>query len=275
MRENRQKTLLTAVGAAAMLVFCLFPFAVMLATSFSKHSDFLSEGVRFNFTAEHYRAVTAANLHFLHYLRNSLVISAASAVVSVTAAALAAYAFTRLPVPGRVPLLLGVLALSMFPQVSLVGYLFKLMAALKLINTYPALVLPYAAWTLPLSVWILVSYFSQIPKELDSAALVDGCTRWQVLVRVILPVARPGLVSVLLLAFIFSFNEFMFALMLTTDYRARTIPVGIALFQGLHGEIPWGTVMAASAVTTVPVVILAIVFQRHIIHGLAKGAVKG
>ncbi|MFQ5905311.1 MAG: carbohydrate ABC transporter permease, partial [bacterium] len=151
----------------------------------------------------------------------------------------------------------------------------KLMSRLSWINTYQGLILPYVAWTLPLSLWILVSYFAQMPRELDKAALVDGCTRWQILRRVVFPVAAPGLLSTGLLAFIFAFNEFMFALMLTTDHHARTIPVGIALFQGLHGEIPWGNIMAASTLTTIPVVILTVMFQRHIIQGLTRGAVKG
>jgi multiple sugar transport system permease protein len=163
----------------------------------------------------------------------------------------------------------------MFPQISLVSYLFKVMTRLGWINTYNALILPYIAWILPLSLWILTSYFSQIPRELDRAAYVDGCSQWQALRKVIFPVAAPGLFSTGLLAFIFAFNEFMFALMLTADHRARTIPVGIALFQGLHGEIPWGNIMAASTLTTFPVIILTIFFQRHIIQGLTRGAVKG
>jgi multiple sugar transport system permease protein len=149
------------------------------------------------------------------------------------------------------------------------------MTKLAWINTYQALLFPYVAWILPLSLWILVSYFSQIPRELDKAALVDGCTYWQILRKIVLPVAAPGVLSVFLLSFIFAFNEFMFALMLTTDYKARTIPVGIALFQGLHGQTPWGNIMAASVVTTLPVVILTLIFQRRIIGGLTRGAVKG
>ncbi|MDH5186673.1 MAG: ABC transporter permease subunit, partial [candidate division WOR-3 bacterium] len=105
--------------------------------------------------------------------------------------------------------------------------------------------------------------------------LVDGCSKWQILRKIIFPVAAPGLFSTALLAFIFAFNEFMFAVMLTIDYHSRTVPVGIALFQGLHGEIPWGTIMAASTIATVPIVICTILFQRHIIQGITRGAVKG
>ena len=149
------------------------------------------------------------------------------------------------------------------------------MAALGWINSYPALVLPYIAWILPLSLWILTSYFARIPADLDRAALIDGCSRLAVLRKVILPVAAPGIFSTALLAFILAFNEFLFALMLSTDHAARTVPVGIALFQGLHGEIPWGVVMAASTLTTLPVILLTLVFQRRIVQGLTRGAVKG
>lgn len=276
MNEERTKTALIAAGSILMLIFCLTPFLFMLVVSFSENPDFLSEQSVYLFTLLNYDSILSTeSLHFIDFLRNSMIVSGISALLTVLIAALAAYALTRMPLPGKAFILFAVLAVSMFPQISLVSYLFKLMAGLNWINTYQALILPYISWTLPLSLWILVSYFSQIPKELDKAALIDGCTRWQILRRIIFPVAAPGLFSTLLLAFIFTFNEFMFALMLTTDHYARTIPVGIALFQGLHGEIPWGNIMAASAFTTLPVVIMTIIFQRRIVQGLTRGAVKG
>ena len=275
MNELWQKRLLTAFGVATMLFFCLLPFAYMVLTSFAERPDYLGQAP-FQFTLENYRAIlTAESLHFVEYLRNSLVVSGVSAAVAVLIASLAAYAMTRLPLPGKGLILFGVLAVSMFPPVSIVSYLFQAMNRFGLINTWPALILPYIAWVLPLSLWILVSYFAQIPRDLDRAALMDGCSRWQTLTRVILPVAAPGIFSTLLLAFIFAFNEFMFALMLTTDHQARTIPVGIALFQGLHGQIPWGRIMAASVFTSLPVIALTLFFQRRIIQGLTRGAVKG
>lgn len=258
-----------------MLLFCLTPFIYMAFISFNPSADFGSQNA-FRFSLENYRSILGIkSLHFLDYLRNSLIISAASAVICVTIAAFAAYSITRLNLPGKTLILFFVLAISMFPQISLVGYLFKLMTKLGWINTYPALVFPYTAWILPLSLWILVSYFTQIPRELDKAALIDGCSYRQVLFKVVSPVAKPGIFSTALLAFIFAFNEFMFALVLTTDHSARTIPVGIALFQGLHGEIPWGNIMAAATFTTIPIVILTAVFQKHIIQGLTRGGVKG
>ena len=275
MSTERYTTIWVGLGAVLTLCFVLSPFAYMVLTGLSRSPDFLQPGQTLEFTLAHYRTVlTTDSLHFPAYLRNSLIVSAVSAVVSVGIAALAGYAITRLSLPGKTLLMLGILSMSLFPPVSLISYLFKCMAAIGWINTYQVLILPYVAWTLPLSLWILVSYFAQVPRDLDRAALVDGCSRWQALRRVILPVAMPGVVSTGLLAFIFAFNEFLFALLLTTDYRARTIPVGIALFEGLHGQLPWGEIMAAAALTTVPVVILTLIFQQRIIQGLTRGAVK-
>lgn len=276
MKEEKLRGGLVAGGTLAMLLFSLGPFAYMVVTAFAGRADFLARGVPLRLTLDNFRRVLGEpSLHFAAYLGNSLAVSALAAFFAVAIASLAAYAVTRIAFPGRRLLLFAVLAVSMFPQISLIGYLFRLMTLLGWVNTYAALVLPYIAWVLPLSLWILVSYFSQIPRDLDRAALVDGCTGGQALVRVLLPVAAPGVLSTFLLAFVFAFNEFLFALMLTVDYHARTVPVGIALFEGLHGEIPWGTIMAAAVLTTVPLVALTLLFQRRIVQGLTRGAVKG
>jgi multiple sugar transport system permease protein len=273
--EEIFKKAVILVAAALTILFCLAPFGYMILTGFSRYADFLSPETAWVATPENYRAVLVSeSLHFTAFMRNSIIVSAASAVISVFFASLAAYAVTRLSLPYKLPLMFLILALSMFPPVSLVGYLFKLMKALGWINTYQALILPYVAWTLPLSLWILVSYFASIPQDLDRAGLIDGCSRLQILFKIIFPVAAPGIFATLLLAFIFAFNEFLFALMLTTDHAARTLPVGIALFEGLHGQIPWGQIMAAATMAAVPVVVLALIFQRRIIQGLTRGAVK-
>ena len=275
MNETRSQTLLLALGMLCTLGFVLGPFAYMLLVSLCQSEALLRPEPTLHFTLAHYRTVlTTESLHFLAYVRNSLIVSALSALLSVWVAALAAYAITRLPLPGTTLVLLGTLAVSLFPPVSLVSYLFTWMAAAGWINTYQALIFPYVAWTLPLSLWVLVSYFAQVPRELDRAALLDGCSRWQVLRHIVLPVAMPGLVSTALLAFIFAFNELLFALMLSTDYHASTIPVALARFEGQHGQLPWGEIMAAAVLTTVPVVVLVLRFQGRIIQGLTRGAVK-
>jgi multiple sugar transport system permease protein len=276
MNEERVQRLLLIGGTLAAVLGFLGPVFYMIAISLSRSPDLLGgETLRMLTTDNYVDVVTGTSLHFLAYLRNSLIVSALSAAICVAVAGMAAYAITRIRFKGSITVMLVVLAVSMFPQISLVGYLFRLVSALGWINTHQGLIFPYVAWILPLSLWILVSYFAQIPRGLDTAARIDGCSHWQVLTRIMVPVAAPGLFSTALLAFIFGFNEFMFALMLTTDYQARTVPVGIALFEGLHGQIPWGTIMAASVVTTAPVIVLTLLFQRYIVQGLTRGAVKG
>jgi len=275
MSGERRIRILYALGAAAMSAFCLLPVAYMLLVAASSRPDVLSARVEVNLNAANFLAVLETGaIHSPEYVVNGLAVSGLSAVLAVALAAPAAYALTRLELPGRMPILFLVLSISMFPPVSLVSYLFRMMSALRWINTYAALVLPYTAWVLPLSLWILVGYFSRIPRDLDRAALLDGCGRFAALWKVMVPVAAPGIFSTAILAFIFAFNEFLFALLLTTNQNARTIPVGIALFEGLHGEIPWGMIMAAATLAVVPVVLLALAFQRRIVSGLTGGAVR-
>jgi multiple sugar transport system permease protein len=276
MTEDRLRAALLAAGAILLLVFCLAPFVYMAIMSVSARSDVLARGVPFEWTLQHYRSILfEPTLSFPAYFRNSLGVAGLSAIIGTGVAALAAFAITRLNLPGKNFLLLFTLAASLFPQISFVGYLFSLMARLGWINTWAALIAPYVAWILPLSLWILASYFGRIPRELDKAAWVDGAGAWRIFWRIILPLSAPGIVSALLLSFIFAFNEFLFALLLTTGPQARTIPVGIALFQGAHGQTPWGEIMAASMATALPVVLLALFFQRRIVQGLTRGAVKG
>lgn len=276
MNEQRVKTWLAFLGAVVMLLFCLVPFIWMLVVSFSEHPDFLTKEASFVFTIKNYTEILASpSVHLLSYLKNSLVVSAVSAVFATFFAGLAAYAITRMRFPGRILIPVALLAFSMFPQISIVGYLFKFMTSLGWINTYYALIFPYITLGLPLALWIMMSYFSQLSTELDKAALVDGATRMQILRKIIFPIAVPGAFSTLLLIFIYSFNEFLFALMLTIDYHGRTVPVGIALFEGLHGQIPWGYIMASAVIATIPLVVLASIFQKHIIQGLTQGAIKG
>ncbi|MFP4465792.1 MAG: carbohydrate ABC transporter permease [Candidatus Goldiibacteriota bacterium] len=275
MKEEQLQKIITAAGYIGAVIFCLAPFIYMLIISFSGDPDFLAQGRKISFTLQHYSDVIAGrNLHFLDYLKNSIIVSSAASVITVIIASLGAFAVTRMEFKGKITVLLAVLCMSMFPQISIAGYIFKIMSSAGLINTKTGLIMPYVAWALPLSLWILTGYFASLPKSLDDAAYIDGAGPFQVFWRIILPVAAPGIASTLLLAFIFSFNEFLFALMLTTDHTARTVPVGIALFTGLHGQTPWGQIMAASAVTTAPIIIMTVVFQKKIVQGLTKGAVK-
>ena len=276
MNEEKLKSLLIKSGAVFLFIFCTAPFVWMIAVSLSGHPDFLSSKVKFLFTFNNYVQILETNsVHLLAYLRNSIIISLASGFFAVLFAGLAAYAVTRMKFKGRIVIPLILLGISMFPQISIVGYLFKILTNLGWINTYYALIFPYITLGLPLALWIMMSQLSQLSKELDEAALVDGATRFQILRKIIFPIALPGAFSTFILVFIYSFNEFLFALMFTIDYHARTIPVGIALFEGLHGQIPWGYIMAGSVVAVIPVILLIAVFQKYIIQGLTEGSVKG
>ena len=266
--------MLIPAGYAAAVITGLAPFLYMLFISFiDAGAVFSGEGA--SFTLSNYAGVISGeSIHFIACLRNSLVISFISSFVTVITASLAAYAVARLSFKGKTAVLVGVLCLSLFPQISIAGYIFKLLSATGFINTYAGLIAPYTAWSLPLALWILTSYFASIPADMDMAAEVDGANHFQILYYIVFPVAAPGIVTAFLITFIFTLNEFLFALMFTVDYTARTVPVAIALFTGMHGEIPWGDIMAASAVTTAPVIILAAVFQKRIIQGLTGGSVK-
>lgn len=275
MKEAVIKTILTILGVVFLVFFALSPFVYMIVVSFADNPNFLVTGSP-NWTLQNYvNILTVNNLHFKDYFLNSLIISTITSVLVSLVASLAGYAVSRMRFPGRIAIPLAVLALSMFPQVSIVGYLAKIFSTLGWTNSLIALILPYIAWTVPVALWINLSYFSQIPMDLDRAALVDGAGRFKTLFKIILPLALPGIFSGFLLVFIACFNEFLFAMLLTTDYTAQTLPVGIALFQGIHGEIPWGNIMAASALASVPLVILTLLFQRYIVQGIMGGAVKG
>lgn len=269
------KSFLIFATGLFLLAFTLGPFIWMIWISLADRADFLVTGkVEYSFNNYH-QVLTAHSLHYLDYLKNSLFISTVTAIVVTLLSSMAAYAVSRMRFPGRSVVPLLILAMSMFPQISIVGYLFEMFSKMGLVNSHMALILPYIAWTIPIALWINMSYFSQIPLDLDKAALVDGAGRMKVLYKIIFPLALPGIFSSALLVFIACFNEFLFAIMLTIDYTAQTLPVGIALFQGLHGEIPWGNLMAASAIASVPLVILTLIFQRYIVAGLMGGAVKG
>ncbi len=208
------------------------------------------------------------------FVLNSLIVAGATTLGSLALGTGAAYALARLRLPGRPWLMGGLLLVSMFPQISLAGPIWRMLQAAGLLNTHLGLIIPYITLTLPLAVWILTSYFSELPRELEEAALLDGCGRLGALWRVILPLAGPGLFTAAILVFIYAWNEFFFALLIMTRRSVQTLPVGIAMFQGQY-TMPWGEIAAASTVATVPLVVLVFLFQRRIVGGLSAGAIKG
>lgn len=224
-------------------------------------------------TLAHYVNVSVQS-SLLRELFNSMVVAASTTGLALLIGGLCAFSLARLPVRGKTFILGLVLSISMFPTIATISPLYLMARALGLRDTLLALILVHTTYALPLTIWILTSFFRQIPVELYWASRVDGASPVRALVWVILPSALPGVMVAALLVFIFSWNEFMYALTLTATDRARTAPVGIALFPGLH-EVPWGDMAAASLVVMAPVLLLAVLFQRHIVSGLSAGAVKG
>lgn len=275
MSERKLKNLLISFGVLLSLGFSLFPLIWMILVSLSESFESLLRGEP-DLTLRNYAELLKnENLRFVDYLKNSLIVSSLSALISLVLSLLSSYSLSRFGFRYSVPVLFFVLAVSLFPQVNVAGFLYRLFSELGLINTYSALVLPYTAWSLPLGVWLLYTYLSGIPKDIDRAALVDGAGRLRILIQIIVPLSLPGIVSTYVLLFLFSFNEFLFALMFTVDYRARTVPVGVALFEGLHGQVPWGHITAASFLSVAPIILMVLFLQRYIIRGLTGGAVKG
>jgi len=208
------------------------------------------------------------------YFRNSIIVSVSATIVVILFASLASYAIARLPIRGKAPLMVGLLAISTFPQVAVISPLFILLERLGWLNSYQALIIPYVAFNLPFAIWVMRTYFVGIPKELDEAARVDGANLFTTIFRVILPLATPGLFTGGVFTFVACWTEFFFALTFNNDTAFRTIPVGIALFSGQF-TIPYGTIFAGSTVAVAPIVILVLIFQKWVVAGLTAGAVKG
>ena len=213
---------------------------------------------------------------FTSALRNSIGIALISTVIAVVIASFAAYAIARLDFPGKRLLLGAALAIAMFPVISLVGPLYNLWRQIGLYDTWPGLILPYMTFALPLSIYTLSAFFREIPWELEQAAQVDGATPFQAFVRVIAPLAAPGIFTTGILVFIFCWNDFVFAISLTSTGAAQTVPAAIASFPGASQfTAPIGSIAAAAVVVTIPMVIIVLLFQRRIVAGLTAGAVKG
>ncbi|MFN3178562.1 MAG: carbohydrate ABC transporter permease [Thermus sp.] len=261
-----------------VVVYSVFPFYWAVISSFKPSDALFASDPSFlplPFTLDHYRNVFL-QANFGRNLLNSLVVAGGATLLSLVLGVLAAYALGRLPFPPRNAVLYLVLAMTMFPQISVLGGLFMLLRQAGLFNTHMGLILSYLLFTLPFTVWVLVGYFKGLPRELEEAAYVDGATPLQTLVRIMLPLTGPGLVTTGLLAFIAAWNEYLFALTFTVGDKVKTVPPAIASFGGATPfEIPWGSIMAASVVVTVPLVVLVLVFQQRIVAGLTAGAVKG
>ena len=261
---------------AAIVVFCLFPFYWLINISLKTGNDLLSSSLfPPNPTLDNYRSIFK-NPDFTKALRNSAVVALSTTVLALMVGSFCAYALARLKLRGKGVILAIVLTISTFPQIAIAAPLFKLWSDIGLFNTWLGLIIPYLTFALPLSVYILVSFFKEIPRDLEEAALVDGATHFQAFRKVVVPLAAPGLATAGILTFIGAWNEFLLAVTLTSSSKARTVPAAIAFFTGAtEHEVPFGSISAASVTISIPLIIMVLLFQKRIVAGLTAGAVKG
>jgi multiple sugar transport system permease protein len=275
MMKKLVKKLLFVAGILLAAGFSLAPFLWFVLSAFKNQAQITAIPPQWLSSLSmdsFYSAV--ARYGIIHYLLNSAIVAGSATMVTISLGTLAGYALARLPRRWGQIILMGILACAMFPQISIAGPIWRFLRFMGWLNTYQGLVLPYVALTLPLAVWILALFFREMPEELEASALVDGCTKLGSLMRVILPLSAPGLFTAAILTFIYAWNEFFLALLIMTDPARQTMPVGIALFQGEH-TIPWGEIAAASFITTAPLILMVLLFQRRIVTGLSAGAIKG
>jgi multiple sugar transport system permease protein len=275
-RRNWARPALMWFAVIAIIIFCLFPFYWLVNVSLKTGSDLAASDLfPPNPTLDNYSSIFD-NGDFTSALRNSVIVTSITTVLALIFGSFAAYALARLRFPHKFLLLAAILSISTFPPIAIAAPIFKLWSEIGFYDTYIGLILPYLTFALPLAIYILTSFFKEIPKELEEAALVDGATYFQAFRKVILPLAAPGLVTAGLLTAFFVWNEFLLAQTLTSSPNAYTVPVSIANFTGSQKfEIPLGTISAASVVIVVPLVAAVIIFQKRIVAGMTAGAVKG
>ncbi|WP_417844342.1 carbohydrate ABC transporter permease [Thalassospira sp.] len=261
---------------AVIVLFAVFPFYYAILTSFETGSALFEV----NYLPESFSLINYISVFkgqpFGHNIFNSIFVSFLVVALSLLLGVTASYALARVKFAGRGLLLITILSVSMFPQVAVLSGMFELIRGLGLYNSMFGLAISYMMLTLPFTVWVLTAFMRDLPRELEEAAVMDGATPWIVIRRVFLPVMWPAMVTTGLLAFIAAWNEFLFALTFTLTDDKRTVPVAIALISGAsQHEMPWGNIMAASVIVTLPLIVLVLIFQRRIVSGLTAGAVKG
>src|ERR671933_2165203 len=261
------------------VVFCLAPFVWTFLTSLKGPTTIYEVPIRYLPTPPdlvNYRQLLGLD-RFRWAPLNSAIVASCATAISLVIGALCAYAIARLNFPGKNFLLALVLAIAMFPGIAIIGPLFRQFNAWGLTNNYLSLILPNVTFTLPICIWTLTAFFSDLPIELEESARVDGCTRMQTFFKIVAPLAGPGVFTAAILLFIQAWNEFLFARTFMSRPDRLTVTVVIAQFEGadVAAQYPWGQITAASIVITLPLVVLVLLFQRRIISGLTAGAVKG
>ncbi len=276
MRAWSALDLLRWVGVTLFCVYVLAPFVWMVSISFKPEAEIFARDLTL-----FPQAPTLANYRMIfdfipyhRYFLNSLLVAVVTTLTSVGVSALAAYSFSRFRYRGRGLIAFLIIATQMFPLVTGIIPLYLVFSRLGIINTYWALLIAYVAFTIPFCTWMLKGFFDTIPKEIEEAAIIDGCTRLEVLWRIILPLSVPALVATGVFCFILSWNEFLYATVLTTSDSVRTLPAALGLMIG-QGYTQWGGLNAAGILTTLPVVVFFLFFQRYLVEGLTAGAMKG
>ena len=274
---DRQKILLW-IGVIFLITFCLAPLLWQILTSFKTNEAITKlPAVYFplphQLTLDHYIGLGSK---FFRYIINSGIVALISTIICLAVGAPAAYTLARLKIPGENIILGCVLVVSLFPYVLLFLGLLELVKLFGLGNNYISLIIPYTAINLPLTILILRSFFQQVPKDLEDSAKMDGYNTVQMLLQILLPITIPALVTTGILAFIFAWNEFIFALTFITKDSLQTIPIAVSKIGGASVfEIPYGPIAAATILGTLPLIVLVLIFQRRIIQGITAGAVKG
>ena len=266
------------LGIIAIVTFFLAPIVWQVLTSIKPNEDISAIPNVYlpsQITTDHY-AQLFSRRPFITYVVNSVLIASISTVLCLVFGSPAAYALTRMNLPGEKFILTGVLIITLFPYVLLFLGLLEIVKAVGLGNNYLALIIPYTAINLPLTILVMRSFFQQLPKDLEDAAKIDGYKTLGVLINIVLPMTLPALATTGILTFIFAWNEYIFALTFITEEAKKTIPVATAQLGGASlFDIPYGPIAAATVLGTLPLVILVLVFQRQIVRGLTAGAVKG
>jgi trehalose/maltose transport system permease protein len=265
---------------AAIAVYALFPFYWVIRSSFTLEANLFQTPIRYvpsHPTLDNYREVLNASF-FTQALLNSAIVAGCVTLLSLSIGAFAAYALGRFRFHGRQFVMYLILSMTIFPQIAILGALYTSINALGLYDKLGALIFSYLIFTLPFTIWVLTSFMRSLPGELEEAAYVDGASPLQVFWKVLLPLIAPGLVTTGLLAFISAWNEYLYALSFIQSPDKYTVPLAITSFVSETGSafaVPWGQVMAATVIVTVPLLALVLIFQKRIIAGLTAGAVKG
>jgi multiple sugar transport system permease protein len=264
------------IAVAAILIYCLFPFYWLINLSLKTGPDLADNSlIPPNPSLNNYEAIFR-NDDFVRALGNSVWVAGWTTVLAIIIGSFCAYALARLRFKGKFFILGLVLAITTFPGIAIAAPLFRLWSDIGLFDTLTGLIIPNLTFALPLSIFILVSFFKEIPKDLEEAALVDGATYFQAFRKVVVPLAAPGMATAAILVFIGAWNEFLFAITLTSTPQARTVPAAIAFFTGATTfDVPIGTITAASVTISIPLIVMVLLFQKRIVAGLTAGAVKG